>query len=1019
MRGAIVRYVGSLLFLGALFAPAFCDDDLSAILQKANASLANRDYEDCLSNYVIVLTAYEQQNNQRGIADISYKIGYANRRLARFEEGDRYLTRALKIHHELGEKEAEGVDLTELAVSRERVGSYDEALKLSEQALALNEETGNKDVLARTLENFANIYYRKGEYSKSLEYFNRAIPIGVEGGNKETLMNLWQNVGQVYSAQNEYDEALACYDKSRKLANEIGDPRLLGIINGNEALLYWTLGDLEKARDDFERNLSSFQQSGFKQHLANTFYNLGSVQMELGDYGKAQQALLKAYELSGELKDRGLAAVALNLLGRLQSDLGNYDVAEDYIQRSSKISEETGERRAVIGSFVYLGQIYEKQGRLDASLEFYRKALKVSQEDGDKSLIATALERIGDIYAAKGDHIQELENQNAALALREAVHVRADIGSSYLRIGSAYYSQKNMKEADLALAKSVEILEEVGTPGLLWQSLYKRALVFRDTGKSADSIRLMKQAVETIENLRNSVELPEQRSSYLEDKVNIYEDLVQLLIETKDIGGAFEFAERSKARAFLDLLSEERINPDRSLNSGQYNKKKLLLAKLVDLSGKIQEESQKDPLDKNTLRGFKEKQSRLNGDYLRLMVEIREENPRYEQLQRPEPLNVRQAQSLADSKSAIVEYFVGKKTSTLFLITSSQVRVFKLPGEEKLNGQVYDLLQAIQKPDPALEVSEGSFTRYRKLAALIYQEVLGPAERLLHGKTRIILIPDGPLNYLPFESLLTAHSPAAQDFSALPYLALQYQIQYAPSVSVLSALQDKNRMPRARGRDLIAFGDPVVPGSRKEGGSATDAAFREWSAYLPDLPYARAEVQAISALYPAKQVTIFMNKDASESNVKKAVLDDYRILHFASHGLIDEDQPQFSALVLNPGDALEDGFLTMREVFDLKLNADLVVLSACKTGLGKQIRGEGLAGLSRAFFTAGASNVLVSLWNVYDQSTADFMTSFYTGLRKHGLSKAAALQDARLQMIHSPKFSHPYYWAPFILIGAN
>ena len=200
-----------------------------------------------------------------------------------------------------------------------------------------------------------------------------------------------------------------------------------------------------------------------------------------------------------------------------------------------------------------------------------------------------------------------------------------------------------------------------------------------------------------------------------------------------------------------------------------------------------------------------------------------------------------------------------------------------------------------------------------------------------------------------------------------------------------------------------------------------DAAYanRDFEQCLPDYAIVLKGYEKQSNLFPEKQVTVFMNQDASESRVKNSPLNEYRIIHFASHGLIDEERPQFSALVLSPGDSREDGFLTMREVFDLKLNADLVVLSACKSGLGKRVRGEGLAGLSMAFFSAGTSNMVVSLWNVYDASTADFMAAFYKNLRKSNATRASALREPRLQMIRGGKFGHPYYWAPFILIGAD
>ena len=1003
------------LCLACLSGVVSSEEALPEILRRADAALANRDFAQCLPDYAIVLKEYEKQNNQKGIADLCYKIGRANRKLGRFEEADQYLNRARKLHEQLGDREAAGLDLTEYAVSRQRVGSYDEALKLSEQALAINLETGNKDALARTLENFANTYYRLGQYPKAIEYFQRAIPTGRESGNKEAEMFIWENLGQVYFAMSDYEKALECYEEAKRLVTEIGDPRLFDTIYGNEALVFWNLGDLEKARETLQRVLQLFQESGQKQHIANTYENLGSLEMELGNYGESQQALLKSYQLAVELKDQGLAAVSLNALGNLHKELGNFDLAQDYFTRAYGISEETGERREAAGSLVYLGQIAHGQKQYQTALENYRKALQVFVELGDEQRVAVSKEAIGSVYGELGDHDLEMEYYRAALSLNESIGDRLGVASCNLRIGSAYYAGGKLAEADAALARAVEMLGEVGNQALLWRALYRRGLVCRDTGKTSESIGFMKKAVEIIEGIRGTMKLAEQKWSYLEDKVSVYEDLVELLLKSQDTAGAFEFVERSRARAFLDLLSESRINPDRALNSKQYVLKRRILAKLMDLNERIEEEYQKNAPDRTAIADLKQKQSRLDEDYLKLMVEIREQNPRYENLQRPEPLKIEQARLLLDTNSAIAEFLVGRKQSALFLITSTGSQSFILPGEEVLSRQVLTLLKAIQKRSSNVDAEP--FRQYRETAALLYENLLKPAESLLQGKGRIILVPDGPLNYLPFESLLTAEASAASNFAKLPYLVLQYDIQYVPSVSVLSALRrDPGNRPA---RDLIAFGDPTGVVAEKDPAAAKNALFRDWTDDLQSLPFARAEVKAISALFPNGQVAVFMNRDASEYRVKRAPLGEYRIVHFASHGLIDEERPQFSSLVLSPGDYREDGFLTMREVFDLKLNADLVVLSACKSGLGKRIRGEGLAGLSMAFFSAGSSNVLASLWDVYDRSTAEFMTAFYKNLRKSSMDKAGALRAARLQMIEEGRFAHPYSWAPFILIGAN
>jgi CHAT domain-containing protein len=339
----------------------------------------------------------------------------------------------------------------------------------------------------------------------------------------------------------------------------------------------------------------------------------------------------------------------------------------------------------------------------------------------------------------------------------------------------------------------------------------------------------------------------------------------------------------------------------------------------------------------------------------------------------------------------------------LFTISKDDIRSFDLPGEKKVTGRVLTMGESLLNPKDIT---------YRGTSLILYSELIKPAENQLKGKSRILIAPDGALNYLPFESLIQHETNQS---SPIPFLALYFEVQYVPSISVLKAIQEKQDLPGPK--QLIAFANPLLNENiTKENPTMV----RDWAGVLGPLPNTKREVEEIAKLYTPENVSILIGRNASEKNVKDLKLADYRKVHFASHGLIDEEKPQFSALVLSSDEkGQEDGFLTMREVFDLKLNADLVVLSACKTGMGENIRGEGVSGLSRSFLVAGASTVLVSLWNVYDKTTSDFMKAFYQNMEENNMTKTEALKAARTAMIQNQQSSHPYFWAPFVLIGEN
>ncbi|MCI0617515.1 CHAT domain-containing protein, partial [bacterium] len=485
----------------------------------------------------------------------------------------------------------------------------------------------------------------------------------------------------------------------------------------------------------------------------------------------------------------------------------------------------------------------------------------------------------------------------------------------------------------------------------------------------------------------------------------VYEDLVQELVSAQQFSEAFDFAQRAKSRSFLDMLTEARIDPDANLDPQLKQKKKTLLAELGNIQKSIESEYQNEKLDQNKINLLSTERTEMEIEYTNLILDIRKQNPRYADLEHPQPMSFQQAQKLLNDATILLEYFIGESHSFLFSITNDNFNAYNLPGNQKLTGQVLKIRESLQNP---------TNRHYQNISNILYSELVKPAEDQLNGKSRILVAPDGALNYLPFETLI-ANNDNIDSRSPIPFLALNFEIHYVPSISVLKALREKTTSTNQK--QLIAFANPLLTGVNTK---QDRAIVRDWVGTLGPLPNAKREVEEIAKLYSSDDVSIFVGQNASEQNVKTMKLDQYRKIHFASHGLIDEQKPEFSALVLSSDQkSEEDGLLTMREVFDLKLNADVVVLSACKTGLGENIRGEGVSGLSRAFLVAGASAVLVSLWDVYDRTTANFMKALYQKMEQNHMSKTEALKQVRTEMILNSKSTHPYYWAPFILIGEN
>ncbi len=383
-----------------------------------------------------------------------------------------------------------------------------------------------------------------------------------------------------------------------------------------------------------------------------------------------------------------------------------------------------------------------------------------------------------------------------------------------------------------------------------------------------------------------------------------------------------------------------------------------------------------------------------------LKREIRKVSPAYANLKYPEIITLVDTQkTLLNAQTAIFAYSVGQDDSYAFVITKNDLKIFHLPGRENIQNQIKDYLTIISDKD------NQNFT----LGHELFNHLVLPG--LEKNIKNIIFVPDDVLHFLPFEALITTNE-------SMNWLIRDYQIAYAPSISSLREIIERKKSNKQKPRlDLLAFGDPSFEllETEENGGDIFQEFFSSKSFDFFRLEFSGIEIDRISSLFKKKD--IFRREEASEDQLKNHNLEDYKIIHFATHSIIDERTPDRSSIVLTMDeDPAEDGFFQMREVYTLKLNSDLVTLSSCQTGLGEFIHGEGIEGINRAFFYAGASSILMSLWAVNDQASCQLMERFYVHLRSSD-SIMKALQKAKLELIESNELSHPYYWAGFIASG--
>jgi CHAT domain-containing protein len=587
-----------------------------------------------------------------------------------------------------------------------------------------------------------------------------------------------------------------------------------------------------------------------------------------------------------------------------------------------------------------------------------------------------------------------------------------------------------------------------------------------------DALAAYREALKTIETIRaGSLRADESRTTFLATTKDVYDEAslanAEMALMNSTASGplsgkaldyaaeSFRIAEAGRARSLLDMLGETNAQITEGVPAD-------LLKRKQDNLDQQQEIAQK-------LTGIslateqKEKPSQLESDLEKLQTEydqienqIRAASPRYASLTAPQPQTLSDVQQkVLDDNTALLEYSLGNDASYLFAVTKTGASLYKLPRRSDLDKLATDFRAQLIPPklqrrivgiDVAADEQRGlgivagpseNLPPFVTTSNAVYKAVVEPAATVF-GDKRLLVVADGALNYIPFESLVKNADGA--DYASLNYLIKSNEIVYAPSASVIAAIRTQGG--RGSGKNVLLVADPVFNANdpRLKGGAATagaesrglglglEAAVSDVAGsqtqtgglQLARLVGTRSEAEGIGKIAQTGggKAELWIDLNASEDNMRTRDVTGYQVVHVATHGLLDAERPQFTGVVLSlVGNKTNDGFLRTDEIFNLKLGSPLVMLSACETGLGKEKRGEGVIGLTRAFMYAGAPTVGVSLWSVADKSTAELMTDFYQRLLGGSAAPAAAMRDAQLAMINGKKYSSPFYWAPFVLVG--
>ncbi|HZJ55301.1 MAG TPA: CHAT domain-containing tetratricopeptide repeat protein [Myxococcaceae bacterium] len=812
---------------------------------------------------------------------------------------------------------------------------------------------------------------------QAVELEARAAELAHQSGDVRGEAEAHAGAGGVLWQLGELEAAARELSASIELRTRLGDPRALAVAYNDRAVVL-TLTNPSSALEDLHRARALAEPVGNAHLLAEILHNIAFLHWTTKEYERA----LEVFRESRRVAARGsaspsLQAVTTDTIGMVLFDLERYAEAETQFRASLAAHRARGDRRQQAISLTHLGWVYGDTGRLALAEQVYREALELLTVVGDRFNLAFALDGLGEVLALRGQTEEALAQHRASLRIAEQA---PDINQQAI-------------------------------------SLTNMARALRKLGRLDESLQALRQAVALTESDRLTRPGTSGRMSFTARNRDRYELLVSVLWDLQQRGPErarveemFWISERARARTFLDLLSESRIDLDPGADPELLSRERRLVQEADRVSA---EAARRTGLGSSSGADLPELR-RILMDLEDVRSRLRERNPRSAALTRPEALRAAAVQSdVLDEDTILLEYLLGADRSFLFVLSRDSVEVHPLPARKGLEKQVRELRHRMQ----SLQADAAE----RRLASRLGRTLLGPAAERIAGK-RVAIAADGALHELPFPGLVLRHSGRR--------LVEEHEVVLVPSASAVAALRASARAgPHAGVVAVLADPvfdrrDPRLQGKRAGALALPTDLQRSMDTLglqrLPRLLGTRIEAEQILSLVPADQRLGALDFDARRTLALDPAVGRYRVLHFATHGLLNSTHPELSGLVLSLVDArgeAQNGFLRLQDVYQMRIDADLVVLSACQTALGKPVSGEGLVGLTRGFIHAGARQVLSSLWKVSDRATTELMKEVYRAMLLDGQRPGAALRQAQRKLLLTRPFDAPGSWAAFVVQG--
>jgi CHAT domain-containing protein/tetratricopeptide (TPR) repeat protein len=948
--------------------------------------------QQAVATYREALAAWRSLDERTWEAETRVFLAVLEKGLSDLPAATQDFLAALALWQKLKRPDREAESQNWLGVIYKDTQKMETARDAWESALSLWHGLGEQFEEAVTRGNLCYYEQRRGSLQVARACHQENLAFFHEHGIQRQEAKILSNMGGIYDSLGEPDNALAYFEKARALQHALGDD---------------PPGEVE------------------------SLINIAAIHRTLGEWQEALRRYQEIRDILVSLGNRTLEATVLNHIGFVYNSVGEPQRALSYFTDALKLRRETGNRAAVITSLNNLGSVWRSLGDLDKALDQHRQALTLAQSMGDGPQQAVSRRHLAEVDLDRGDVAAALREIDAALPVllqKGGRRAQAEIldldGQALVLAGRPLEALPVLRDA---LARHRDLRDRAGEA----ETLYTLALAERSLGHATDALSDAQEAVTQVEELRIGFLSADLRASFLATRRHAFSLLIDLLMDRNAAepgkgyeSAAFAISERARARVLLDVLRAG--NAGSTAPPGLLERRTSLLHRL---SAKVDRRSMQSGPQAEALE--KEIDSILI-DVDAVEAEIRRQDRRFAAFSAPPSVDPHKISASLEPGTMLLEYSLGENRSVLWAVEAGRIQAFLLPGQkeiENLARRVYEEVSTVESGKARRE------TASQDLSQILLGPVWSEAARL----SRLVVVPDGALGVLPFAALPVPDPGRSwKSPGTLKPLLERLEVVYIPSATTLAVQRQllERRVPASKW--AAVFADPVfaaddsrlahrsaaiLPMSGKK--NATESRLRdsgtEELAETPErLRSTLREADAIASLAPPGQVWRGLGLDANRESVLSGSLRNYRFLHFATHAVADTRHPELSGMMLSRVDAEghpRQGFLGLSDIYDLDLDADLVVLSGCRTALGKEVRGEGLMGLTRGFQYAGVPRVVASLWRVQDRATAELMTRFYRAMWRDHMTPAAALREAQRSLRSDSRYRAPYFWAGFVLQG--